>query len=254
MRSALVLALGAVLTACGSDRVGPEPAAGGDEIVVFAAASLTDVLGELAEEFAAGGGGRVVLNLAGSQTLATQILEGAPADLFLSADTVQMDRVAAAGRLADDPVVVATNTLTLAVESGDPHGVSGLADLARPDLVVVLAAEEVPAGRYAAQVLQRAGVTVEPASLERSVRSALAKVVQGEADVAIVYASDVVAARRSGANVEGVTIPADQNITTTVTMARVTGGAERDAADAFAALMRSERGREALAAHGFGAP
>ena len=254
MRSALVLALGAVLAACGSDRVGPEPAAGGGEVVVFAAAALTDVLDELGAEATATGGGRVVLNLAGSQTLATQILEGAPADLFLSADTVQMDRVAAAGRLTDTPVVVATNTLAIAVEAGDPHGVTGLADLARPDLVVVLAAEEVPAGRYAAEVLARAGVTVQPASLERSVRSALAKVMQGEADAAIVYASDIVAARRSGENIEGVAIPVEQNVITTVMMARVAGAAEPDAAEAFAALLRSERGREALAAHGFGAP
>lgn len=254
MRSALVLALGAVLAACGSAHIGPDPATGGGEVTVFAAAALTDVLDELAAEFAADGGGRVVLNLAGSQTLATQILEGAPADLFLSSDTVQMDRVDAAGRLADTPVVVATNTLAIAVEAGDPHRITGLADLARPDLVVVLAAEEVPAGRYAAEVLARAGVTVRPASLERSVRSALAKVAQGEADAAIVYASDIVAARRSGENIEGVAIPVEQNVITTVMMARVAGAAEPDAAEAFAALLRSERGREALAAHGFGAP
>ena len=254
MRSALVLALGAVLAACGSAHIGPDPATGGGEVTVFAAAALTDVLDELAAEFAADGGGRVVLNLAGSQTLATQILEGAPADLFFSSDTVQMDRVDAAGRLADAPVVVATNTLVIAVEAGDPHRITGLADLARPDLVVVLAAEEVPAGRYATEVLARAGVAVRPASLERSVRSALAKVAQGEADAAIVYASDVVAARRSGASVEGIAIPVEQNVVTTSTMARVTGGAEPDAADAFAGLLRSERGREALAAHGFGAP
>ena len=254
MRSALVLALGVALTACGSGQGATDAAAGGDEVVVFAAAALTDVLDELAAEFTAAGGPTVTLNVSGSQTLATQILEGAPADLFLSSDAVQMDRVAAAGHLADGPVTVATNTLALTVEAGNPHGVRGLTDLARPDLVVVLAADEVPAGRYAAQVLTRAGVTVRPASLERSVRSALTKVAQGEADAAIVYASDIVAAHRSGASVEGVAIPVDQNVVTTVTMARVAGGAAPDAADAFAALLRSERGRGVLLEHGFGAP
>jgi molybdate transport system substrate-binding protein len=244
------------LVACGSpeDAAAPLDAGGRPEIVVFAAASLTDVLEELGAEFAAAGGARVVLNVAGSQTLATQILEGAPADLFVSADTVQMERVAAAGRLADEPVTVATNVLAVAVEAANPHAVTGLADLSRPDLVVVLPAEEVPAGRYAAEVLARAGVAVRPASLERSVRAALAKVAQGEADAAIVYASDVVASRRSGAAVEGVAIPAEQNVVTTSTMALVMGGASPDAARAFATFLRSERGREVLVAHGFGAP
>lgn len=254
MRRALVLALGAVLVACGSPVVGERPVAEGDEVVVFAAAALTDVLEELGAEFTAAGGARVLLNVAGSQTLATQILEGAPVDLFVSSDTVQMERVAAAGRLVDDPLVFATNSLSVVVGHGDPHGVTGLADLARRDLVVVLPAEEVPAGRYAAEVLARAGVSVRPASLERSVRAALAKVAQGEADAAIVYASDIVAARRSGASVEGVAIPAEQNVVTTTTMALVTGGASPDAARAFAAYLRSERGRELLLAYGFGAP
>jgi molybdate transport system substrate-binding protein len=244
------------LVACGSpeDVAAPLDAGARPEVVVFAAASLTDVLEELGAEFAAAGGAQVALNVAGSQTLATQILEGAPADLFISADTVQIDRVAAAGRLADDPVVFATNSLAVAVDTGNPLGVTGLADLARSDLVVVLAAEEVPAGRYAAGVLARAGVAVRPASLERSVRGALAKVAQGEADAAIVYASDIVAARRSGASVEGVPIPSEQNVVTTSTMALVAGGPSPDAARAFVAFLRSERGRELLVAHGFGAP
>lgn len=245
-----------VLVACGAldDGASPREVGGRPEVVVFAAASLIDVLEELGAEFTAAGGARVVLNVAGSQTLATQILEGAPADLFLSSDTVQMDRVATAGRLADDPVVFATNALSVVVGPGDPHGVTGLADLARRDLVVVLPAEEVPAGRYAAEVLARAGVSVRPASLERSVRAALAKVVQGEADAAIVYATDIVAARRSGASIEGVPIPVEQNVVTTSTVALVAGGASPDAARAFVAFLRSERGRELLVAHGFGAP
>jgi molybdate transport system substrate-binding protein len=228
------------------------------EVVVLAAASLADALEELAGEFAAdggaGGGARVVLDLAGSQTLATRIVEGAPADLLISADTTQMAVVAAAGMLATEPVTLVTNVLTVVVEAGNPRGVTGIADLAREDLIVVLAAEEVPAGRYTAEILARAGIEVRPASLERSVRAALAKVTQGEADAAVVYVSDAVAALRGGARVAVVPIPADQNVVARYPMALVRGGGAPEAAQAFAAFLLSERGRAVLERHGFGAP
>lgn len=251
MRRFLLAGLGTLLVACGAE-ASPTDVAG--EVVVFAAASLSDVLEELATEFSANGGGRVALNLAGSQTLAAQILEGTPADLFISADAAQMDRVAAAGRLSEDPIDIATNTLAIAVEAGNPRGVTGLADLPRRDLSVVLAAEEVPAGRYAADVLDRADVRVHPVSLERSVRAALAKVAQGEADAAIVFASDLVAARHRGAAVEGIEIPAPLNVVATYPLGQLSAGPSPDAARAFATFLRSERGRALLVAHGFGAP
>jgi molybdate transport system substrate-binding protein len=169
-----VLALGLLLAGCAGDDAG---SAGPDgELVVFAAASLTDALGALADVFEERTGVPVLLNLAGSQTLATQLVEGAPADVFVSADAAQMDVVASAGLLAGAPVTAATNRLAIAVEAGNPLGVTGLEDLARPELVVVLPAESVPAGRYAREVLSHAGVDVRPASLEQSVRAALARV------------------------------------------------------------------------------
>lgn len=254
---AAVLLPGVLLTACGAgtDEGGAAPGgAAPGEVVVFAATTLGDALEELADVFAAEGGARVLLNLAGSQTLAAQVVAGAPADLLITADAVQMDVVANAGLVSGEPTVVATNALTIVVEAGNPRGVTGLVDLARGDLIVVLPAEEVPAGRYAREVLARAGVRVSPASLEQSVRAALGKVAQGEADAAIVFVSDVTAALRSGARIEGVAIPAAENVVAVHPMALVRGGAAPDAARAFAELLVSERGRAVLDAYGFGAP
>lgn len=254
----LLLVLGAVGGGCGAGTdpgTGPAtgPAAGdGDRaLVVFAASSLTDALDELAAMFEEDGGVPVLLNLAGSQTLATQLVEGARADVFLAADTTRMDAVAEAGLLAGEPVTVATNALAIAVETGNPLGITGLDDLARDDLVVVLPAEEVPAGRYAREVLARAGVDVRSASLEQNVRAALGKVAQGEADASIVYASDVVAA---DGRVTGVTIPSARNVVATYPAAVLADAAAPDAAAAFVALLLSDRGQDVLRAYGFTAP
>jgi len=246
--------LGSVLlTGCAADRAsGPGSGRGvPGELVVFAAASLTDALGELADVFEERTGAAVLLNLAGSQTLATQLVEGAPGDLFISADSAQMDVVATAGLLADAPVTVVRNVLAIAVEPGNPLRVTGLADLARPELVVVLPAEVVPAGRSAREVLARAGVEVRPASLEQNVRAALARVAQGEADVAIVYASDIVAA---GDTVTGIPIPVGRNVVATYPMAVLAGAARPDTAADFAAFLRSEDAQAILRTYGFLGP
>lgn len=252
---------GAVLLAgCGADP-GDRAAAGADaaspagpsgEVLVSAAASLTDAFAALAEAFAATEPQvEVVLNLAGSQTLASQLLEGAPADVFASANERQMDVVADAGGLAGDPTVFATNQLAIAVEPGNPLGIGGLTDLAAPELLLVLPAEEVPAGRYARQALEASGVTVTPVSLERDVRAARSKVELGEADAAIVYASDVVAAQ---GRVSGVELPADQQVTAIYPIARLADAPNPEAAEAFVAFVLSEQGQDLLTASGFSAP
>lgn len=251
MRRRLVLATAALpllLGACGPSVAGPDREG---ELVVFAAASLTDVLDELGDRFEEQTGVTVRRNLAGTQTLATQLVEGAPADVFLAADLERMQLLVDAGLVADGPEPFATNRLAIAVEPGNPHGVAGLADLARDDLVVVLPAPEVPAGRYAQQALARAGVSVRPASLERDVRAALAKVVLGEADAAIVYVSDVTG---SAGAVEAVTIPPEQNVTATYPAAVLAGAASPRAAAAFMDLLRSPEGRAVLDDHGFIGP
>lgn len=222
------------------------------EVLVFAAASLTEAFEALAAAFTDANPEVVVtLNLAGSQTLASQIAEGAPADVFASADTTQMDAVADTTTLAGEPAVFTANRLAIVVEAGNPRGIGGLADLADDDLLVVLPAEEVPAGRYARQVLQGADVTVTPVSLERDVRAALSKVALGEADASIVYASDLVAA---GERVTGVEIPADDNVTAVYPIARLADAPNPVAADAFVAFVLSEPGQAILAEHGFSAP
>ena len=227
-----------------------EDTAARTEVVVFAAASLTDALGEVDDAFRTHRPDLVPrLNLAGSQQLATQIVQGAPADVFVSADPAQMDTVVSAGLVAGDPATVATNRLAIAVEHGNPKHVTALADLARSDVTVVLGAAEVPAGRYAREILDRAGVHVDPVSLEPDVRSVLAKVRLGEADAAIVYASDVVDA---GPSVDGIPIPDAQNVVATYPGATLRDAPHPDAAAAYLDFLRSTQAQHILAQHGFG--
>lgn len=239
-----------VLTACGA---GERPAAGDPtRLTVFAAASLTDAFAELADAFAADHPGvRVDVNAAGSQTLAHQINQGAPADVFASSAAEQMAVVEEAGNLAAQPRVFAANRLAIAVEEGNPRGVRGLADLADPDLVVALPGEQVPAGAHARRVLDAAGVTVEPATLEADVRTALGRVVLGEADASVVYASDVVAA---DGRVDGVAIPEGANVTVAYPIAALAGPADPADARAFVAFVLGEEGQAILARHGLRAP
>jgi molybdate transport system substrate-binding protein len=257
-RAATLAGLGLVVLAAGCGSAGADHDAGGadetgsGQLLVSAAASLTDAFGALGEAFEDEHPEvEVVLNLAGSQTLANQIVEGAPADVFASADPTQMDAVADAGHLADDPEVFTTNRLAIAVEPGNPRGIDGLADLDDPSLLLVLPDEAVPAGGYAREALDAAGVEVAPASLEQDVRAALSKVELGEADAAIVYASDLDSATD---RVTGVEVPADENVVASYPIARLDGASDPPAADAFVAFVLADPGQAILADHGFTAP
>jgi molybdate transport system substrate-binding protein len=248
-RARLAAALAAValmLAGCGGDG---EPSGGtsasSGELKVFAAASLTAAFGELGEQFTATGGSRVTFNFAGSQALATQIRQGAPADVFASADATSMDKV---GDLVATPRSFAGNLLQIVVEKGNPEGVKGLDDLARGDLKVVLAAEEVPAGGYAKQVLERAGLRVRPVSREDNVKAVVTKVALGEADAGIVYVTDVTA---GGDKVEGVDVPAEQNVAATYPIATVNASRSQQRAQAFVDLVRSAGGQRVLQRFGF---
>ena len=210
---------------------------------MFAAASLTDAF---KAEAAAFHGGRVQLNFGGSSTLAAQITQGAPADVFASADQASMQRVVDAGD-ATARAVFATNRLQLVVGPGNPKGIHSLADLARPGLVIVLCAPAVPCGAYAAQALGKAGVTVHPASQEQDVKAVLTKVELGEADAGIVYETDVRAAGRAAA---GIDIPAGENVIADYPIALLKG-ASRAAAE-FVDFVRSPDGQRILAGFGFG--
>jgi molybdate transport system substrate-binding protein len=247
-RLAALLAVAALaLAGCGGDDGGGgSGAAGPGELTVFAAASLTAAFTELGERYtAANGGAKVTFNFAGSQALATQIRQAAPADVFASADIPNMDKVK---DLVDTPQNFASNQLQIVVEQGNPKGVGGLDDLANPDLKVILAAEEVPAGTYAKQVLDQAGVKLTPVSQEDNVKAVVTKVSLGEADAGIVYVTDVTA---GGDKVEGVDIPENQNVLATYPIATVKASKAPEPAQAFMDLVLSADGQQVLREHGF---
>ena len=157
----------------------------------------------------------------------------------------------ATAALVDFPTVFAHNKLEIVVAPGNPKAVKGLADLARPDLIVVLEDPSVPAGKFARQALQKANITVNPKSLELDVKSELQKVVMGEADAGIVYVTDVTAA---GATITGVPIPDEQNVIATYPIAVVKASTHAAAAKAFVDEIVSAEGQKALRARGFLGP
>lgn len=252
-----------LLAACGGGQSAsaggaspPGPEAGSKvpsgELTVFAAASLTDAFGEIARRFEQEHPEvDVALNFESSSTLATQITQGAPADVFASANEAQMDVVADAGLVTGERTDFAGNSLQIAVEPGNPKGVDNLRDLARDDVTAVLAAEEVPAGEYARQALDALQINVDPASLETDARAVLSRVALGEADAGVVYTSDVESA---GDDVEGVDIPPDQNVPASYPIATLTDAPNPDAATAFVDDVTSEEGRAVLHEFGFSAP
>lgn len=218
-------------------------------VTVFAAASLTDAFGELGDAFtAANPDAELVLSFASSSDLARQITEGAPADVFVSADLANMAKVTDAGAPVGEPVVFATNRAEIIVEPGNPLDIVEVADLADPELVLVVCAPEVPCGAYAEQVVANAGASVTPDSLEENVKAVVAKVTLGEADAGIVYATDVLAA---GDRATGIEIPDDVNIVADYPIVAVSDDAE---AAAFVDFVLGPAGRTILSRYGFGAP
>ena len=250
----LLVVLAMLFAACGGES---EAASGGreGELHVFAAASLTEAFAELADVFEqAHPDATVTVNFGSSTALAQQINEGAPADVFASADEPSMATVIDAGR-ASDPVTIARNRLAIVVEPGNPKRIERLADLARSDVVLVLCAPEVPCGRFAAAALAKADVVVEPASLEENVKAVVAKVTLGEADAGIVYATDVMAA---GGEAEGIDLDGalsdDPALEARYPMAITTSATAQELAEAWVELVRSDEGQRVLAEHGFLAP
>jgi molybdate transport system substrate-binding protein len=186
-------------------------------------------------------------NYAGTQTLTSQLTQGAPADIFASADTAHMATAGSAGLLFSPAKIFVHNKLEIAVERGNPKGIQFLADLARPGLVVVLADPSVPAGKYAAQALKGAGVTVHPASFEQQVTGVLSKVALGEADAGIVYQSDIATSGR----VDGVFIPDSQNVVADYPIAVLKSAPNQEIADLFIRFVLSAEGQATLMNAGF---
>jgi molybdate transport system substrate-binding protein len=219
-------------------------------ITVSAAASLTETFTKLGTDFGkANPGATASFNFGSSGTLATQIQQGAPADLFASADPTNMDLLAKAGLVDDRAEVFAKNKLVIVTKPGNPKHVKTLADLATVG-VVSLCGETVPCGKYAAQVLTGAGVTIPTAEVTRGqdVKATLAAVTTGDADAAIVYVTD---AKAAGSAVTAVTIPDAQNAIAVYPIGVLKRTGNVTAARAFMAYVLSTRGQATLKSSGF---
>ena len=252
-RAAAGVVLAVALTACGTaDESGNSGGRPSGTLTVFAAASLTDVFTELGDRMEDRNPDLDIrFNFAASSALATQIVQGAPADLFASANQPQM-AVVTDERLEDrDPLVFAENVLEIAVPAGNPGGVTGLADFADPDLVLAVCAAAVPCGAAATQVFEAAGVTAVPDTEEEDVRAALTKVQLGEVDAALVYATDV---RSAGDDVEGIPFPEADEAVNDYPLCVLADAPNPTAARAFADLVHSDEGQQALADAGFRPP
>ncbi|MDY7527455.1 MULTISPECIES: molybdate ABC transporter substrate-binding protein [unclassified Cryobacterium] len=223
-----------------------------ETLTVFAAASLKKTFTELATEFeAANPGVTVALNFAGSADLVTQITEGAPADVFASADTKNMAKLTDAGLVADAPTVFATNTLEIAVPPGNPAGVTSFADLANPATKVVICAAQVPCGTATTTIEKATGVTLMPVSEENAVTDVLGKVSSGEADAGLVYVTDIAGA---GTSVLGIPFPESGSAVNSYPIGVVATSPHRDLGTLFADFVTGPTGQKVLTAAGFGTP
>ena len=216
-------------------------------LTIFAASSLQPAFDKIGQRAITQRISTPNFSYAGTQTLTTQVQQGAPGDVFASADTSHMTTLESAGLLGGPSRVFAHNRLEMAVGKGNPKGLHTLADLSRAGLVVVLADPSVPAGKYAQQSLTKAHVTVKPASLELQVTGVLNKVALGEADAGIVYVSDIV----TSGKVDGVTIPDDQNVIADYPIAVLKSTQNQAVATAFVNLVLSTDGQAILKAAGF---
>jgi molybdate transport system substrate-binding protein len=219
---------------------------------VLAAASLAEAFAEIGRDFERHHQGVTVrLQNAGSSALVRQVLEGAAADVLATADEDTMARVVRAGEAAGTAVLFARNRLAIAVHPEAAARVGSLVDLGRPGLVVVLCAPQVPCGALADRALARAGVTLEPASREPSVKAVLTRVLLGEADAGLVYRSDLVAA---GDRVVGRELPSELGLTTAYPAVVLARAPNPKGARIFLAWLQGEPARAVLARHGFRAP
>ena len=252
----LAIALTLALTACGSSAKTGSPsssATAGGSINVLAASSLTKGFTALAKQFeSAHPGSHVNFSFASSSILAEQIQNGAPADVFASADQKNMAKLQTAGAVTGTPVVFAKNQMEIAVAPGNPKHIATVADLAKSGIIVVLCASEAPCGKYADQLLDQDNVTLTPKSRELDVKATLTKVASGDADAAIVYVTDV---KGANGDVDGVEIPAGQNVIATLPIATLKDTKNAALADAWVEFVTSSTTEKTLQEqYGFLAP
>lgn len=260
--AALTAALLVPLSACGGNDDKKDDAAGGPsasapasagakaaELTVLAASSLTDVFKTAGEAYEKSHPGtRVKFSFAGSQELAAQVKQGSPADALVTADTKTMDGL---GGETNDPTVIAKNRLVIAAGKDNPFKIDELKDLADSKIKVVLAAPEVPVGRYSKQILDAQKIEVKPVSQEPNVRAVLSKVELGEADAGLVYKTD---SAKSGDKVVTVDIPDDQNAVASYPAATLKQSKNSGAAAAFVAWLSTPEAQKILQDAGFQKP
>jgi molybdate transport system substrate-binding protein len=222
------------------------------EITVFAAASLKSTFTALGAQLEkANPGTKVVFNFAGSSDLVTQLTQGAPADVFASADEKNMTKAVDGGLLAGDPVDFATNTLTIVTPPGNPKGIASFADLAEPGTSVVVCAPQVPCGSATESVEQTTGVTLSPVSEESAVTDVLGKITSGQADAGLVYVTD---AKGAGDKVTEVPFPESSSAVNTYPIAVLKDSANPSTAQTFVDLVTGPDGQKVLSEAGFAAP
>ena len=252
LRAAAVLVAGAGAAGLPGCAAPAGTGGAGATVTVFAAASLRAPFTALAEQFeAANPGTTVTLSFAGSSDLATQISQGAPADVFASADANTMATLSGAGLVDGSPRDFASNVLTIAVPPGNPASIASFADLARPGVTTVICAPQVPCGAAAKTLERDTGITLTPVSEESSVTDVLGKVIAGEADAGLVYVTDVQAAKDK---VQEIPFPASARAVNTYPIAAVRTSKNKDLAAAFIGTVMGPDGQQLLRGAGFGTP
>ena len=255
---ALVAAAASVtlLAGCGGPTASSGPsgssAAPAQTLTVFAASSLKGTFTTIGQRFeTAHPGTKVVFSFAGSSDLVTQLEQGAPADVFASADTANMTKATSAGLVAGVPQSFATNTLEIAVPPDNPAKITSFADLSRPGVKLVVCAAQVPCGAAAAKIETSTNTTLKPVSEENAVTDVLGKVESGEADAGLVYVTDVEGA---GDKVKGIPFDESKAAVNTYPVAALTGSKNADLAGQFVGLVTGAEGQQVLAAAGFAKP
>ncbi|WP_426979470.1 molybdate ABC transporter substrate-binding protein [Pseudarthrobacter sp. O4] len=245
----LAVSLAAVLAGCAA----PAGDGGaGKTLTVFAAASLKAPFTAIAAAFEAKNPGtKITFSFAGSSDLATQLTQGAPADVFASADAKNMAKLSDASLVEGAPEDFATNMLAIAVPPANPASVSSFADLARPGVKVVICASQVPCGAATKTAEKETGITLKPISEESSVTDVLGKVTSGEADAGLVYVTDV---RTAGDKVREVPFPEAATAVNTYPIAAVRTSKNKELAAAFIATVTGPEGKKVLGDAGFGTP
>ncbi|RDH76261.1 molybdate ABC transporter substrate-binding protein [Mycolicibacterium moriokaense] len=250
--AAATAVVGLVVAGCGSSNDASAPNSKGGTLVVFAAASLKKSFTEIGDQFESDNpGSDVQLSFAGSSDLVTQLAQGAPADVFASADTKNMDKAAQGGLVAGDPVNFASNTLTIVTAPGNPKKIASFKDLTQPGLSVVVCAPQVPCGSATEKVERATGVQLNPVSEESQVTDVLGKVTSGQADAGLVYVTD---AQSAADKVTAVAFPESAGAVNTYPIAVLKQSKQQQLANKFIAFVTGEAGQKVLGAEGFAKP